>query len=107
MENLILRGSNVDTFKHRQKLADINMNKVLKKWSLLEEIQGTSRDSYSRGSSYREGKPIIVVPSSAEYPGNICLKNSVQFLKDGKYIPPLEIQLKPDEKYAAKRTFDK
>lgn len=88
MENLILRGSNIDTFKHRQKLADINLNKVLKKKSLLEEIQGTSRDSYSRGAGYREAKPIIVVPSSSEYPGNICLKNAVQFLKDGKYILP-------------------
>jgi len=107
MENLILRGSNIDTFKHRPKLADINLNKVLKKKSLLEEIQGTSRDSYSRGAGYREAKPIIVVPSSSEYPGNICLKNAVQFLKDGKYVLPQDVQQSTEEKYASKRTFEK
>ena len=45
MENLVLHGSNIDTFKHRTKLADINLNKVLKKKSMMEEIHRTSRDS--------------------------------------------------------------
>ena len=86
-------------------MADININKVLKKWSLLEEIQGTNRDSYSRGVGHsREGKPIIVVPS-ADYPGNICLKNSVEFLRDGEYKVASEITA--EDKFAQKRSFEK
>lgn len=33
----------------------------------------------------QKGRPIIVVPSS-DYPGNICLKNTVQLLRDGHYM---------------------
>lgn len=36
--NKFLVGSNIDVFKHSHRLADINMNKGLKKRSLLEEI---------------------------------------------------------------------
>ena len=81
--NKLLVGQ--DVFKHSQKLADININKALKKRSLLEEIQKMygSSDMHSGGST--SGKPIIVVPASA-YPGNISLVNAVSFLRDGKFI---------------------
>lgn len=39
MKNKFLMGQNIDVFKNSHKLADININKGLKKRSLLEEIQ--------------------------------------------------------------------
>lgn len=52
---------------------------------LFDFVFEFSKDSehYYGSSSMR---PIIVVPAS-EYPGNICLKNAVRFLKDGRYEP--------------------
>jgi hypothetical protein len=41
MKNKYLAGSNIDVFKNTHKLADININKALKKRSLLEDIQKT------------------------------------------------------------------
>lgn len=80
MKNKYLAGSNIDVFKNSHKLADININKALKKRSLLEEIQKNfaTNDQNNYGASDKKwGKPIIVVPGSTDYPGNICLKNSV------------------------------
>jgi hypothetical protein len=39
MKNKYLAGSNIDVFKNSKKMADININKAMKKRSLLEEIQ--------------------------------------------------------------------
>jgi len=73
----------------------------MKRYSLLEEIQGCADDNYSRGE---HTKPIIIVPST-EVLGNICLKNAVSFLSDGKYIEPAKVTLKAEEKNETKRTF--
>lgn len=51
-------------------------------------------------------RPIIVVPAS-EYPGNICLKNAVKFLKDGRYEPANTIVESEQEKYETKKVFEK
>ena len=98
-ENILnLRGGNVyELFnKHRTQIADISIHRAMKKWSLLEEIQGSKEESNYRGENNR---PIIVVPSS-EYQGNICLKNSVSFLSDGKYIEAPKVEMKGDDKYS-------
>ena len=68
--NKLLSASNIDVFKNSHRLAEVNMNKGLKKKTLLEEIQ-----KYG-GPNGQAGRPIIVVPAS-EYPGNICLKNCI------------------------------
>jgi hypothetical protein len=75
-KNRFIAGSNIDIFKHSQKLADITSAKTHKKKTLLEEILS------KQSSSGNPGKPIIIVPGSY-YPGNICLKNAVSFLGQG------------------------
>ena len=53
------------------------------------------------------GKPIIVVPAS-EYPGNLTLKNVVQFLGDEHtYFNPATVKLPDTEKFDQKKTFTK
>jgi hypothetical protein len=47
-----------------------------------------------------------VVPTS-EQPGNICLKNAVKFLRDGRYEPGNQIIESSDEKYETKKVFEK
>ena len=90
----------------------------MKKRSLLEEIQKNhatrkyffnpnSLDDSHNYQGYTPGKPIIVVPGSNDYPGNICLKNAVQFLRDGVYIPPDQVKLSEDDKYQSKFVFEK
>lgn len=44
-------GSNIDVFKNSQKLADININKALKKRSFLDEILRMTDNNYHGGSS--------------------------------------------------------
>ena len=48
-----------------------------------------------------------MVPGSTDYPGNICLKNAVLFLRDGIYVPPNEVKQTEEEKYQNKKTFEK
>ena len=48
--------------------------------------------------------PIIVVPAS-DTPGNVCLKNVVKFLNDGRYQGPKDVQQTDEEKYEAKKVF--
>jgi hypothetical protein len=75
-----LQASNIDVFKHSLKLADISVTKAFKKRSILEEILKSSS-----GMSSNQGRPIIVVPGS-DYPGNISMKNAIQFLSDGTFV---------------------
>lgn len=64
-------------------------------------------DQYHGGGS-QLGRPIIVVPGSTEYPGNICLKNAVNFLRDGSFIEPDSIKFATEqEKYENKKVFSK
>lgn len=76
--NPILAGSNVDIFKRSVRLADMVINKALQKQSILKEIQ-------KHGSIQGAGRPIIVVPGT-NYPGNLSMKNALQFLSEGKFV---------------------
>lgn len=44
---------------------------------------------------------------TSEQPGNICLKNAVKFLRDGRYEPANQIVQTIDEKYETKKVFEK
>lgn len=44
---------------------------------------------------------------TSEQLGNICLKNAVKFLRDGKYEPPHQVVQTIDEKYETKKVFEK
>ena len=78
------------------------MSKAQKKRSILEEIM---KMGHSSGGA---GRPIIVVPAS-EYPGNLALKNAVNFMSGGKYVEHREAarNTNPDEKYDSKKTFSR
>ena len=64
----------------------------------------TDNEQYKSNSQHT--RPIIVVPTSEQL-GNICLKNAVQFLRDGKYQPPQQVVQTIDEKYETKKVFEK
>lgn len=62
-QNRWLSGSNIDVFKNTLRLADINVNKSIKKKSLLEEI--LKKPANSGDSQYEPyGRPIIIVPQT-------------------------------------------
>ena len=49
-----------------------------------------------------------MVPGSTDYPGNICLKNAVNFLRDSTYIEPDAVKFSSEqEKYENKKIFTK
>ena len=52
------------------------------------------------------GRPIIIVPAG-DYPGNISLKNSIKFLRDGKFEDHKIVQQSPEEKNALKLSFSR
>ena len=75
----------------------------MKRTSLLDEIL----DSEEFGK-WGENKPIIIVPASAS-PGNLCLLNAIQFLKDGKYVngEDLQTEARMRESHKESVTFEK
>ena len=77
--NWILRGSNIDAHKHQVRLAEIQVHRQPRKLSLIEEL------------IKKDQNPIIVVPAS-DTPGNVCLKNVVRFLSEGRYQAPKDVK---------------
>lgn len=87
-------------FKSRLRLAEIStVNKANRKKPILEEI-------LKSGTHGGQARPIIVVPGS-DYPGNISLKNSVSFLRDGNFVDQKTISESFDEKNASKKVFER
>ena len=58
------------------------------KLSLLEEIL---RIKPSNSEFAEDGRPIIIVPTSTNHPGNLCLYNAKDFLQNGRFIYHLDL----------------
>jgi hypothetical protein len=97
-----------DHFWRKSKNLIIPVSKSKQNFTYIIIFKIADQNNYSHGNGSLQGRPIIVVPGSTEYPGNICLKNAVQFLRDGIYIEPNNVKFATDhEKYENKKTFIK
>ena len=70
-------------------------------------MQSYGAHSDQIGQSNRPGRPIIIVPGSDSYQGNLNLKNCLSFLRDGKYRDASTIQQTQEEKLEKCKYFEK